>query len=152
MNLAMDQLADNPIIDELVEWPPRSEPIQRIRACSVLFRKPFIEVSLANGEVFQRHFQRPSFAESWAEARVILQTLTSIELVTEFRCPPVADQAALIQRVLDSRDEAIAEANLMFEQGMYAQYLMQFGADCAGLPEEVQARLQQARQHLQPDF
>ena len=56
MNLALDQLADNPIIDELVVWPPRGQRIVRIRACNVLFRKPFIEVTLADGEIFQRHF------------------------------------------------------------------------------------------------
>ena len=148
MNLALDLLADNPIIDELVEWPPRSRPIRQIRACSVMFRKPFIEVSLDGGEVFQRHFQRPSFAESWAEARVILQTLTDIELITDFRCPEVPDREALLQKARACLDEAITEANLMYEQGMFEQYLMQFGANCAGLPADVEDRLQQARRQL----
>ena len=70
MKLALEQLADNPIIDELVYLPLHSRRITSLRACSVMFRKPFIEVTLADGEVIQRHFQRPSFAESWAEASV----------------------------------------------------------------------------------
>ena len=107
-----------------------------------------VEVSLDGGEVFQRHFQRPSFAEFWAEARVILQTLTDIELITDFRCPEVPDREALLQKTRACLDEAITEANLMYEQGMFEQYLMQFGANCAGLPADVEERLQQARRQL----
>ena len=58
MNLALDEFADNPIIDELMRWPPRDQAMRSIRACNVLFRKPFIEVQLADGDVFQRHFSR----------------------------------------------------------------------------------------------
>ena len=148
MNLALDELAENPIIDELVCWPPREQRIVSLRACSVLFRKPFVEVRLADGEVFQRHFARPGFAEHWAEAHVIFATLTRIELISEFNFNPVADRDALVQRVLACRDECIGEADLMYEQGMYAQYLQQFGADCNQLSEEVEARLAHARQQL----
>ena len=55
MNLALDRYADNPIIDELVFWPPKRQRISRVRACSSLFRKPFIEVELANGEMVTAH-------------------------------------------------------------------------------------------------
>jgi hypothetical protein len=149
MNQALDHLADNPIIDELLFWRPKSQRTQSVRACSVLFRKPFIEVTMADGEVFQRHFSRASFGAAWAEASVILETLTNIELVSEFNFEPVADREALVARVLACRDDCIAEAEPMFAQGMYAQYLLQFGEDYAHLPAEVEQRLAQARQHLQ---
>jgi hypothetical protein len=145
MNLALDQLADNPIIDELVVWPPRELRIVSIRACSVMFRKPFIEVTLADGDVFQRHFPRPSFVGFWAEAAVILETLTDIKLISEFNYEAVADRKALVARVLACRDESIVEANRMFDEGMYAQFLMQFGEDCAHLPVEVEQRIDTAR-------
>jgi hypothetical protein len=148
MNLALDQLADNPIIDELVVWPPRTERIVSIRACCVMFRKPFIEVTLADGDVFQRHFPRPSFSEFWAEVVVILETLTGIELISEFNYEAVADREALVARVLACRDESIVEANRMFDEGMYAQFLMQFGEDCAHLPAEVDQRIDTARSKL----
>lgn len=148
MNLALDQLADNPIIDELVFWPPKKQPIKRIRACSVLFRNPFIEVEMLDGEVFQRHFARDSFAEFWAEALVILQTLTNIELVSEFDFKPVADRTDLQRRVLETRDECIAESDLMFEQGMYAQFLMQYGEDCRDLPASCMQKIEQAREAM----
>ena len=148
MKLALEQLSDNPIIDELVYLPLHSRRIVSVRACSVMFRKPFIEVTLADGEVIQRHFQRPSFAESWAEACVILETLTGIRLISDFRFNPVADRYELVARVLACRDECIADADQMYEQGMYAQFLLQFGADCANLPVEVVQRLAAAEKQL----
>ena len=148
MKLALEQLADNPIIDELVCLPVHSQRMVSVRACSVMFRKPFIEVTMADGSVIQRHFPRPSFAESWAEASVILDTLTDIKLISDFNFNPVADREELIGRVLTCRDECIAEANLMYEQGFYGQFLAQFGEDCAQLPAEVEQRIVEARRQL----
>ena len=148
MKLALEQLADNPIIDELVYLPVHSRRVTSLRACSVMFRKPFIEVTLSDGEVIQRHFQRPSFAESWAEACVILETLTRIQLISDFRFNPVADRAALVTRVLACRDECLADAEQMYEQGMYAQFLLQFGEDCANLPAAVVQRIEAAQKQL----
>ena len=69
--------------------------------------------------------------------------------MSEFKLPAVPERGALVERVLACRDESIAEADLMFEQGMYTQYLMQFGPDCAPLPAAVGERLAQARKQLQ---
>jgi hypothetical protein len=148
MNLALDQLADNPIIDELVFRPPKSARMLSVRASCVMFRKPFIEVVMADGEVFQRHFPRPSFSEHWAEACVILETLTRIELISDFNFKPLADREELIGRVLTCRDECIAEANQMYEQGFYGQFLSQFGEDCDQLPAEAEQRIAEARRQL----
>ena len=148
MKLALDQLADNPIIDELVFLPAKSARMISLRACSVMFRKPFIEVVMADGEVFQRHFPRSAFGEHWAEACVILETLTRIKLISDFSFNPVADRDELVSRVIACRDECIAEANQMFEQGMYAQFLLQFGEDCDQLPAEVEQRIAEARKRL----
>jgi hypothetical protein len=148
MNLALDQLADNPIIDELVFLPPKSARMLSVRACCVMFRKPFIEVVMADGEVFQRHFPRPLFGEHWAEACVILETLTRIKLISDFNFNPLADREELIGRVLTCRDECIAEANQMYEQGFYGQFLSQFGEDCDQLPAEVEQRIAEARNQL----
>ena len=148
MKAALEQLADNPIIDELVFLPLHSQRIISLRACSVMFRKPFIEVTLDDGEVIHRHFPRPSFAEAWAEACVILETLTRIQLISDFRFNPVADREELIARVLACRDECIADAEQMYEQGMYTQFLVQFGADCANLPAEVVRHIDVAQKQL----
>lgn len=148
VNLALDRYADNPIIDELVVWPPRQLPIRRVRACSVLFRKPFIEVELADGTQFQRHFARESFAAYWAEAAVILETLTDIELVCEFRFTPLPNAGALAREVLASRDDCFAEAEPMYREGLYAPYLMQFGVDYARLPDRIELMLDEARRQL----
>jgi hypothetical protein len=85
MNLALDHLADNPIIDELLCWAPRTRRIKSVRACSTMFRKPFIEVECEDGEVFHRHFARDSFAGYWAEAWVILAYHDRIDIRFRFQ-------------------------------------------------------------------
>ena len=145
MNLALDHFADNPIIDELVFWPPKPRRISSVRACSALLRKPFIEVCMEDGEVFQRHFARDSFAGHWAEACVILQTLTTIETISDFGFTPAANREQLVRRALEARAACIAECEPMYLQGMYEQFLMQFGEDCRDLPPATQAQIDNAR-------
>lgn len=149
MNLALDRFADNPIIDELIMWPPRRQRIVSVRACSSMFRKPFIEVELDDKTRFHRHFQREGFADYWAEAVVILRALTDIECLAEFRYTPLPDADSLAQNALTIRDECLAEAEQMYRQGMYAQYLMQFGPDCSALPAATEQMLADARQRVQ---
>lgn len=148
MNLALERYADNPIIDELVCWPPRNRRIESIRACCVLFRKPFIEVEIEGGEIFQRHFARASFASHWAEVCVILESITCIKLISEFNFEPVDDAEQLLQRVLADREECIEESNQMFDEGMYEQFLMQYGEDCKNLPPDTVQRIARARRQL----
>jgi hypothetical protein len=148
MNLALERYADNPIIDELVCWPPKPQRIKSIRAGNVLFRKPFIEVEMEGGEIYQRQFVRDSFPGFWAQACVILETVTDIKLVSDFGFAPVADRAGLVADVLANRDECIGESNQMFEEGMYEQFLMQYGEDCANLPADALRKIAHARQQL----
>ena len=148
MNLALDRYADNPIIDELVFWPPKQCAIKSVRACSVLFRKPFIEVAMDDGEVFHRHFARYGFGELWAEACVILGTLTGIELISDFSFTPISDPQKLAREVLEARAESIEESDLMYAEGLYAQFLMQYGADCRDLPQETLRKIAHARHEL----
>ena len=148
MNLALDRYADNPIIDELVYWPPKRHRIESVRACSVLFRKPFIEVEMEGGDIFQRHFARESFARFWAEACVILGTITRIKLISDFSFEPISDPGKLAQEVLACRDECIEESNLMFTEGMYSQFLIQYGEDCNNLPQDTVHKITQAKQQL----
>lgn len=136
MNLALDRYAQKPIIDELLFWPSKSYRIKSVRACCVMFRKPFIEVELEGGQIFQRHFNRESFARYWAEACVILETITRFELISGFEFEPVGGSEQRAQGILACRDECIAESNLMFDQGRCAQFLMQYGEDRENPPLE----------------
>jgi hypothetical protein len=149
MNLALERHADNPIIDELVCWPPRPCRIESIRACCVLFRKPFIEIQMADGEVIHRHFSRQSFARYWAEACVILELVTSIKLVSDFSFETVSDREKLEREVLANREECIEESEQMYAEGMYQQFLMQYGEDCKNLSPESLQKLTHARQQLE---
>ncbi len=151
MNLALEHFAENPIIDDLVYLPHKSNRIDSVRACASMFRRPFIEVEMADGQVHHRHFLRDHFARDWAEAIVILDTLTDIELISDFRFQPMRDPRALIDKVLAARDECIAEADLMHDQGMYRQYLYQFGLECKNLPAETERRIAAAEASIAAD-
>lgn len=104
---------------------------------------------MEGGEIFQRHFARESFARYWAEACVILETITRIRLISDFDFEPLKDVDRLTQDVLANRDECIEESNLMFDEGMYAQFLIQYGEDCGNLPPETVQKIDQAKQHLE---
>ena len=148
MNLALEEYTDNPIIDELVCWPPKPHKMKSIRACCPIFRKPFIEIEMGDAEPVIRHFPRESFAQYWAEAMVILDTLSEIELLSDFRFESYQDWQALAEKVLATRQECIVQSNLMFDSGMFEAFLHQYGEDCKNLPDEVKQRIAVARKSL----
>ncbi len=151
MNHTLDQFTDNPIIDELVCWPPRAQAVSSIRASAPMFRKPFIEVTLHDGAVFSVSFARENFAHYWTEAKIILETLTAIELVSEFRTAEYQGRNELVAEVLEEKADSLAGAEMMFNNGMYQQYLWQFGNDYKALPEEVLGKLALAKSQLTAD-
>lgn len=137
MNHTLDQFTDNPIIDELVSWPPRAQSIRSVRASAPMFRQPFVEITLDDNQTITRTFSKAGFTEYWTEAKVILETLTSIKLISDVKVSETIDIDELIARVLEERDESMTEAGLMFDNGMYQQFLSQFGRDYKGLPDQV---------------
>jgi hypothetical protein len=145
MNLVLDQFAENPIIDELVVWPPRTQKMNSIRGCSSLFRRPFIEIEFEDGEFMRRHFSRDSFAQYWAEAVVILQTLTDVKMISEFSHGPYQNTENLLNDLLTVREESIAESNLMFANGMFEQFLNQYGEDYKDLPADAMEKISLAK-------
>lgn len=150
MNALLERWAENPIIDELIFWPPKNKAIKSVRASAPMFRRPFIEIEFEDGKGFHRQFVRNSFAEFWAEAMIVLQTGTSIQVVSDFDCPPPADAETLRQAVLTAREECIEECEPMYAEGLYLQYWMQFGPDCGELPEEVRKKVEHARSEAGP--
>lgn len=152
MNHTLDQFSDNPIIDTLVSWPPRSQAVTTIRASAPFFRDPFIEVTLDDGEVITRSFGKGGFGEYWAEAIIILEAITPIRLISDLRSvPALGDPEGFVKEILSEREESIQEASYMFESGMYKQYLWQFGEDYKDLPEQVMQNIATARARSQGD-
>ena len=148
MNHTLDQFTDNPIIDELVCWPPRKQAISSIRASAPMFRKPFVEITLNDGETSSVSFARENFAHYWSEARVVLETLTAIELISEFRPVAYAGSEELVVEILAEKTESLAGAEMMFNNGMYQQYLWQFGNDYKGLSGEILEKVAVAKAKL----
>ncbi len=148
MNHTLDQFTDNPIIDELVCWPPRVQAISSIRASAPMFRKPFIEITLDDGNTSDTSFVRENFGHYWAEAQIILETLTTIELISEFRVAEYHARTALVAQLQAEKADSLAGAEMMYVNGMYQQYLWQFGHDCRDLPDEVSEKLVRAKAAL----
>ena len=148
MNHTLDQFTDNPIIDELVSWPPRSKSISSLRASTPIFRQPFIEITLDNNETITRSFSNGGFTEYWTEAKIILETLTPIDLISDVKVSETIDADELIAWVLKEREDSVIEAGFMFDNGVYQQYLWQFGSDYKGLPEQVMKNIAVAKAHI----
>lgn len=149
MKLALDRFADNPVIDELICWTENNPSIKSLRACAVIWRKPFIEIEYQNSKKLDHmHFPKELFIHYWSEATVVLGTLTDIELISEFKCNSVENRKATVETILSTRNACIRECDSMFDSGMYQVYINQFGANCKDLPEDTLAKLEIARQKV----
>lgn len=148
MNLALDRYADNPIIDELVCWPPNPQKVKSLRGCFPMLRRPFIEIEYVDGKSRHQHFAKNSFVEFWSEAVVIVGVITDIDLISEFKFRPVSNRDIFEKDVLESRQECIAESNQMFVGGMYQLFLDQYGANCKSLPADAIHKIAQAKNRI----
>ena len=145
MNLVLDRYADNPIIDELVGWPPDPLKVKSMRGSFPVFRKPFVEMEYADGESRHRQFPKSTFVQFWSEAVVIIGAITDIELVSEFKFAPVSNRESLIKEVLESVEECINESNQLFSAGMYQLFLDQYGVNYKCLPPDTIKKLGEAK-------
>jgi hypothetical protein len=148
MNLVLDRYADNPIIDELVSWPPNPQKVKSLRGCFPMIRKPFIEIEYVGGESIHRHFAKSSFVEFWSEAIVIVGAITDIDLISEFKFPPVQNRENFKNEILESRQECIEESKQIFAAGMFQLFLDQYGANYSGLPADVIRKIAEAKDRI----
>jgi hypothetical protein len=148
MNLVLDRYTDNPVIGAIVAWPPKKERIKTLRGCCPILRKPFIEIEYENGRTESCKFPKGAFGQFWAEAVVIIETITDIEIISEFECPPPADKSELVSELQIAVQECIAESAEIFAGGMYKLFLDQYGKNYKGLPDEVQEKIERAQQEL----
>ena len=148
MNSALDEFADNPIIEELNFLRGHIKKIKSLRASSTLWRGSFVEINHDGGKLQHLKYEREGFIRDWAEASVILQTLTDIECKAEFDFKPPSNKVELIEKALQTRKKCIEECQTMFDSKLYQVYLNQFGDNCKGLPAETQANIKTARQAL----
>ncbi len=145
MKLALDRFADNPVIDEFICRTGNNRPIKSLRAAAPVWRKPFIEIEYLNSKKHDHmHFPKELFMHYWSEAVVILETLTDIALISEFKCNPVANRKATVETIISTRNACIRECDGMFESGMYRVFIDQFGPNCKDLPEETVQMLKTA--------
>lgn len=148
MKLALDRFADNPIIDTILDCMEDGRVISSIRASRPMWRKPFIEIEYLAASPDQRHFSKDSFARYWAEAMAVLETLTDIQLVSEFDCGTPGNKVATVETILSTRNACIRECDPMFEAGLYRVYLDQFGANCKNLPTDTMTKIETAKKAL----
>lgn len=148
MNAVLDRFSDNPVIGKIVEWPPSKQKIKLIRGSLPVFRKPFIEIEFEDGRIKSFNFPKAGFAKFWVEAEVVLETVTNIEIVSEFNSRPPEDKPELVQQVLEDKQECIGDSNEMYKAGMYKSFLDQYGENCRDLPDEVLEKIALARRRV----
>ncbi|MCP4238228.1 MAG: hypothetical protein GY770_32465, partial [Aestuariibacter sp.] len=129
------------LIDELLCQWDNHRAIISLRASAPMWRKPFIEISYLDGEIVDMHFAKDLFVHYWSEAVVVLETLTDIELISEFKYHLPDNHEETNQVALSTRAACIRECDAMFEEGFYQVYSCQFGCNCKSLPAETLEKL-----------
>ncbi len=124
----------NPIIEALMLDPDRSSPLRSVRASKPLLREPFVETTHLDGAMGLHRFAREEFATSWAEARLLLSLLTDIRLQSDFNPGMLDREEQRRQEIVRIRDQCIADALALFEQGRYAECIDCYGPDSGNLP------------------
>ena len=147
MNLLLDEYADNPIIDEVVYWPPKC--VQRVvakespRGVDVVF------------EDRNKHFtsfenlDEASFYNWWQEASEILKLVTNIEVIGSEAKADKNFSEKLASELLQRRGELIESCLSKYqahENDEFAKYwfVEQFGFNCSKLPETIKKVLDNA--------
>ena len=148
MKLALDKFSDNPIIDEILDCMDNTRVISSIRASRPMWRKPFIEIEYITGTPDHRHFMKDSFNRYWADAEVVLETLTNIQLMSEFDSGAVNNKEAMVETILSTRNACIRECEPMYEAQLYQVFVDQFGSNYKNLPTETLSKIETAKKAL----
>jgi hypothetical protein len=148
MYAVLDHFSDISIIDEFIHSAPKNRRVRKIRACVPMIRKPFIELIVSDNQSVVRQFHKEGFATEWAKAAVIFETLTNIEVISEFDFPACGNLTGLIVEIGEIRNELIEESCRMFDLGMYRQFVNQYGLHYKNLPTDSIKKLKIARQLL----
>ncbi len=149
MNLLLNEYTDNPVIDEVVYWPPKD--VRKI----VAKRKPLgIEVEFSDNTKHFTPFKKAevvTFLSWWREAQEILSMVTNIDLVDEISSESVDTYSEeLAQTILKRREELINECitrlrgheNDEFTKSWFTE---QFGFNFANLPKHIEEIVQNAQ-------
>ncbi len=139
---------DNPIIAALMLDGNRSIPLRSARASKPLLREPFVEAMRVDGEIELHTFSREGFADSWAEARLILALLSNLDIQSDFDPGILERESQRRVEILHIRDHSIGASRELFAQGRFAEVVECYGPDCGHLPGEVDQMLNAARQQI----
>ena len=148
MNCVLGRFTDNPIIARIVAWPPSKQKVVTLRGSLPIFRNPFIEIVYEGGQTKAFSFQKSGFSKFWAEAAVIIETVTDIELISEFNFRPISDKSGLISEVLTEKKECIDDSRKMFDAGIYGSFLDQFGENYKDIPQDMLEKVAFARKQM----
>lgn len=148
MNCVLSRYSDNPIIARLVSWPPSKQKVITLRGSRPVFRNPFIEIEYEGGQTKAYSFPKSGFLKFWAEAVVIIETVTDIEVNSEFSFRPFENGPALISEVLAEKQECIDDSVKMFDAGIYGSFLDQFGENCKDMPQDILGNILFARKKM----
>lgn len=145
MNCVLGRFTDNPIIARLVAWPPSRQKVVSLRGSQPVFRKPFIEIEYEGGQTKAFSFPKSGFSKFWAEAVVIIEATTDIEVISDFDFSPMVGKSALISEVQAEKQECIDDSRKMYDAGIYGSFLDQFGENCKDIPQDIMEKVAFAR-------
>ena len=147
MNLLLDEYADNPIIDEVVYWPPKC--IQRI----IVKQRPHgVEVVFDDGTEHFTSFENLNediFLKWLQEANEVLKLVTNIEVIGSVAEADGSISEKFVSKLLQRRSVLIDDCLSRYQGSENDEFtrnwfLEQFGFNCVELPRNVRGALHNA--------
>lgn len=147
MNLLLDEYADNPVIDEVVYWPPKC--VLRI----IEKKSPFgVEVIFNDNSRHITTFEnmdKANFQMWWQEAHEILELVTNIEVIGSMSKSEREISEESESKIFNRRNELIQSCLSKYqgyENDEFTKnwFVEQFGFNCSNLPESIKSVLDAA--------
>jgi hypothetical protein len=148
LNLALDNFADNPIVDELVYWPPKGSAVTSVVCSALTDEETTLCIKYRDGRELVQRFPTERILPHWPEAVVVVEALTDIKMISDIDHPPVENAENLADAALKHRDQCIEVSLGMFDEGMYELFLEQYGANHKNLPPDVIEKIALARREM----
>lgn len=162
MNSVLEEFAHNPIIDEIVYWPPRRKRLLRIERdipasgnCRVTLK--FDDKSTEIVEI-----KRGGFELHWNEAIAVITALLKIEgdlrplskaeidsLEADRQEIEARKRDQISKDVFRLKQQALQYAKELFDAGEYDLFLQQFGPDTSDLSPVFEKRIAIAIKKIQ---
>jgi hypothetical protein len=160
MNRLLQRYSHNVIVDQILFWLANRREINQITPEPMCLEGSRVLVNFNDGDTESIKIQPGFFQESWDEARIVLDTATSIpgdfrpltnaeldNIEPARRSFAVENAERLRQRVARELAQSLIEVDELFKAGLYDMFLDETGLAIKARSKILQAKIAYALKH-----